>query len=240
MRVFLERSLLLGVVVAAACAGDSSPAAPESERVLDTVTLSVADTSLEVGQFTLATASLRDQFGAPFDATVVFTSSAPDIADVIPEDNGRIRAFSAGTTSITASAGGKRTSQLVTVTFPPIFINEVVLHGPSGDGWVELYNPTARPVDLTGWTITNANVFQSATLPAGAIVPAGGFFVIEERSFPLGLPEREAAHLFSRFGVQSDAFAWGHDPGTSFGRCPDGESGLGVTSARTRGAPNLC
>jgi len=40
--------------------------------------------------------------------------------------------------------------------------------------------------------------------------------------------------------VQSDAFAWGHDPGTSFGRCPDGESGLGVTAVQTRGAANVC
>ena len=95
-------------------------------------------------------------------------------------------------------------------------------------------------MDLAGWTITNADVFRSAVIPAGSIVPARGFLVIEERSFPSGLPEREAAHVFSRFGVQSDAFAWGHDPGTSFGRCPDGESGLGVTTTQTKGAANVC
>ena len=107
MLFFLGRRVLLAAVVAtAACAGDYSPAPVGPTRVLETMTLSVADTLLEVGQFTLATASLHDQFGAPFDATVTFTSSAPEVADVSPDDKGRILALSAGTTSIIASVGG--------------------------------------------------------------------------------------------------------------------------------------
>jgi hypothetical protein len=106
---------------------------------------------------------------------------------------------------------------------------------------VELFNPTGSPVNLAGWTITNANVFQSITLPAGSVIAAGGFFVIDESALPAGLPDRESLHLFSRFGVQSDGFIWGHSPATSFGRCPDGQSGLSSeTIAATKGAPNAC
>jgi len=236
------RRLMFGAVAlaVAACSYDYSAATSAPPRVLASVVLSIADSVLEVGQFTQATVSLRDQVGEPFDAArVTFTSSAPDVAVISPDD-GKIHALSQGTTTITASAEGKTSARVLVVSFPPIFINEVALSSAVETGWVELYNPTAKAVDLTGWTITNADVFRSAVVPAGSIVPARGFFVIDGRSFPKGLPEREAAHLFSRFGVQSDAFAWGHDPATSFGRCPDGESGLGVTAVQTRGAANVC
>ena len=228
-------------VFAAASCGDvysDAPTAPS--RVLTGVVLTLADTAAELGQLTLATASPRDQFGAPFDAgPVLFTSSAPEIAGVNPSD-GRILALSAGTTTITASVGGKSASRTLIVSNPPLFINEVTPLGDATDGWAELFNPTDRPVDVGGWAITNADIFQSVRFPEGSIIPAGGFLVIDERTFPEGLGVKGFVHLFSRFGVQSDAFAWGHDPGTSYGRCPDGESGLGVTAVATKGAPNEC
>ena len=212
----------------------------EPAPVLTSITLSLAETVVEVGQSLVATASARDQFDQPFDAgPVTFASSAPEVAGINSVD-GRILAISAGTTTITARAGGKSASRTLTVSFPPLFINEVEPLGASDAGWVELFNPTAKPVSLAGWTVTNGNLFQPAALPADAIVPAGGFFVIDERTFPAGLKERDAVHLFSRFGVQSDAFAWGHNPETSFGRCPDGQSGLVETTTPTKGAANAC
>ena len=228
------------VLAVAGCGGTYSdgPAAPN--RVLTSIVLSLADTEVELGQFSLATASARDQFGVPFAAgPVLFTSSIPEIAGVNPVD-GRILALSAGTTTITASIGGKSAARTLVVSNPPLFINEVTPLDTAVNGWAELFNPTDKPVDLGGWTITNADVFQSARFPDGVIIPAGGFLVIDERTFPEGLGARGFVHLFSRFGVQSDAFAWGHDPGTSYGRCPDGQSGLVVTAVATKGAPNAC
>jgi len=81
----------------------------------------------------------------------------------------------------------------------------------------------AIAVDLTGWTIT----------PAGSMIPAGGFFVIEEASFPAGLQASDAVHVFSHFGVQVDAFSWTADPVTSYGRCPDGSGDFVITTALT-------
>jgi hypothetical protein len=241
--VIAIRPLVLGCLglTVAAC-GYSYPSAPPTvpTRVLTTVVLSVADTALEVGQFTTASAASRDQFGDPIDiAGVSFTSSVPEVAGINPVD-GRILAVSDGITTITASVGGKASARTVTVVFPQIFINEVAPFGAADSGWVELYNPTNKPIDLTGWTVTNADIFRPAAIAAGSIIPARGFLAIEERNFPNGLPDRETVHLFSRFGVQSDAFVWGHDPVTSFGRCPDGESGLIPTAIPTKAAPNRC
>jgi len=233
-------SLVLGVCAAAvaACTRDDAPVGPA--RVLTTVRVSVADTSAELGQFTVATATILDQFGATFDAgRVMFASSSPEVAGVNPTD-GRILAISPGTTTITASLRGKSGSQVITVSFPPLFLNEVVPNGDGAGGWVELFNPTDAPVDLTGWTITNGNIFQSNALPVGAVIPARGFFVIEESSIAGGLQARDAVHLFSSFGVQSDAFIWGHDPVTSFGRCPDEVGGFIRTTEATKGTANAC
>jgi lamin tail-like protein len=228
------------MLAAASCGGVYSDAPAAPNRVFTSVVLSLADTAAELGQFTLATASARDQFGAPFDAgQVLFASSAPEIAGVNPVD-GRILAISAGTTTITASVGGKSASRALIVSNPPLFINEVTPLGDAVNGWAELFNPTDKPVDLGGWTITNADVFQTVRFPDGVVIPARGFLVIDERTFPEGLGARGFVHLFSKFGVQSDAFAWGHDPGTSYGRCPDGESGLGETAVATKGGPNAC
>ena len=232
----LATSLML-----ASCTPDDAREPLGPERVLTTVKVSVADSIAEVGQFTVAMVTTLDQFGAAIDAgPVTFSSTFPEVAGINPTD-GRILAIASGRTTIVATVGGKSGSQVMTVSFPPIFINEILPLGAESTGWVELYNPTGSPFDLEGWTITNSDVLHAFTVPAGATIAAGGFFVIEEQSIPGGLQSRDALHLFSRFGVQSDAFTWGHDPETSFGRCPDGQSGLsGLTLAPTKGGPNAC
>jgi hypothetical protein len=47
----------------------------------------------------------------------------------------------------------------------------------AADEWLELWNPTASSVDLTGWTLVAEDGTPSIAL-AGSI-PAGGFFLLE-------------------------------------------------------------
>jgi hypothetical protein len=72
-----------------------------------------------------------------------------------------------------------------------VVINELHVD-PLGRGdpleFVELYNPTSQPVDLTGWTLTGAVDFQ---FPPGASLPAGGWLVVAQ----------DPAFLQSRFGA---------------------------------------
>jgi hypothetical protein len=151
-------------------------------------------------------------------------------------------AIASGTAQITATIAGKVGRRTVTVSPPPILINEV---NPNGNlpasGWVELFNPTARAVDISGWTISNSDISRSFTLPAGVIIESGGYVAVNEQTLPHPLDATDAAHLFNKFGVQSDSFAWtANTAGTSYGRCPDGIGPLVITLAPTRAAANAC
>ncbi len=68
-----------------------------------------------------------------------------------------------------------------------VVINEVAWMGTSdpADEWIELYNNTSSDIDLTGWRIndqgTGDYVFDGTTCASGCIIPAGGYFLVEDR-----------------------------------------------------------
>jgi hypothetical protein len=76
---------------------------------------------------------------------------------------------------------------------PPVgypVISEV-LYNPVGDAdpdeWVEIYNPTGQPVDLSGWGLGDvgpAGEYGSGlyTFPAGAALPPGGVIVVARQA----------------------------------------------------------
>jgi len=67
------------------------------------------------------------------------------------------------------------------VTTDHVVINEVFYdvdsdHGSEGENeWVELYNPLAVPIDISGWQLCDAQ--SCTTIPAGSIIPATAFVV---------------------------------------------------------------
>ena len=52
--------------------------------------------------------------------------------------------------------------------------------------WIELYNPADKSVNIGGWTIDTATKLSDATLPAGATIPAHGFYLIADGGFSTG------------------------------------------------------
>lgn len=68
---------------------------------------------------------------------------------------------------------------------PAILINEILAHTdwPQMDS-VELYNPTAAPVDLSGWGLTDepTNKLKYA-IAQGTVIPAGGYQVLTSNDF---------------------------------------------------------
>lgn len=66
-----------------------------------------------------------------------------------------------------------------------IVINEVSPAGGIEDDWIELYNPSGSPIDVTGWTITDNG--GSDTLPSSTI-PAGGYAVIIASGSAVAVP----------------------------------------------------
>jgi hypothetical protein len=71
-----------------------------------------------------------------------------------------------------------------------VFINEAITHtDPPLEDAIEFYNPTASPVNIGGWFLSNSRSDRRKyPIPSGTIVPAGGFLVIYEYEFNNGTP----------------------------------------------------
>jgi hypothetical protein len=241
-RAYLAPTTLLVAALLAGCGYGSprydAPAGPA--RVPAAVHLTLTDAAIEIGQATAATAAARDQYDEPVAADGVrFMSSAPEVAAVSPT-TGAIVGLSAGTARITATIAAFTDTQTVTVVGAPLRINEVRPAGGTPAGWVELFNPTDADIDLAGWQLTGGDVSRSFTLPVGAKILAHGYRVVNEVTLPGGLASADAVHLFSRYGVQVDSFIWFTDPGTSYGRCPEGSGPFVVLDTATRATTNSC
>jgi len=67
-------------------------------------------------------------------------------------------------------------------TVAHVVINEIEQNPTgtdAGQEWVELYNPTSDYIDISGWRIsTTAGETVTISIPSGARVPAGGYYVV--------------------------------------------------------------
>jgi uncharacterized repeat protein (TIGR01451 family) len=75
-------------------------------------------------------------------------------------------------------------SVTITSTYPTmsVIISEVAWAGTAASGsdeWVELYNPGTSPIDVTGWKLQDSST--TIVLSGISIIPAGGFFLLEDR-----------------------------------------------------------
>lgn len=212
-----------------------------ANRSVATVDVAVAHPELEEGQHDTATAVARDQFGAPIDAGPVSWSSTFPIVAVVNAATGEIVGNASGNAEIVATVAGRTGRLRITVSPPPLLINEVFPNGDLPGGWVEIFNPTAEAVDLSGWTVTGGDITRAFTFPAGVIVESGGYAAVNEVTLPVELGATDAVHLFNKFGVQANQFVWTNNQvGTSYVRCPDGLGPFVVTSTPTRKAANAC
>ncbi|MBI2022985.1 lamin tail domain-containing protein [Candidatus Giovannonibacteria bacterium] len=94
------------------------------------------------------------------------------------EDN-RIYSFSAKAVDTTGNESPPL-SKTVEVSASPVVINEVAWMGtPSdpSDEWMELYNRTSLPIDLSGWVLKAEDGVPY--LPLSGVLPAHGYFLIE-------------------------------------------------------------
>ncbi|MBN2506659.1 MAG: lamin tail domain-containing protein [Verrucomicrobia bacterium] len=67
---------------------------------------------------------------------------------------------------------------------PPILVNEALTHTdlPKVDA-IELYNPHATNVDVGGWFLSDDFRSPKYPIPAGTVIPAGGYLVLDESDF---------------------------------------------------------
>lgn len=123
-----------------------------------------------------------------------------------------------------------------------LFINEVESNDGTPGDWIELYNAGNVPVDVSNFLIKDNNDARTDRLPAGTIVPAGGFLVLDEgQHFSFGLGAADNARLFAADGVTLiDRFDWSAHAATTYARCPNGSTSWQTSTIVTRGASNDC
>lgn len=129
-----------------------------------------------------------------------------------------------------------------------VVINEMELN-PSEGGvdWIEIYNPDSESADISGWTAEISDgswVGKFSAVPAGTILPAGGFYVFDGQS-SWTHNDGGYATLYSASGEVVDKTATredGLDNDFTYSRKPDGhdtnsDADWGL-SAGTKGASN--
>jgi uncharacterized protein YjdB len=112
--------LAISAVLADSCGGgkDGGPTGPPAP-VLTAVTVTVAPSTIQVGQSATASAAGLDQNGAQLSlGSVTWSTGAPDIATV--SASGVVSGVSPGQTLVTAASGGKQGQQSLTVVPVPV------------------------------------------------------------------------------------------------------------------------
>jgi uncharacterized protein YjdB len=138
------------------------------------ITLAGAPTStFFVGQTFQATATPRDAANNALTTFAVsWTSSVPAVATV--SSTGLVTALSAGTTNITATAGGRTTTLAVTVTLVPVNTITLSLTGPTQVGRDIAVTSVLRSATNAVLTSAQRNVVWASTDTAIATVSSAG------------------------------------------------------------------
>jgi len=122
-----------------------------------------------------------------------------------------------------------------------VVLNEVESSGGTPGDWVELFNAGTNPADVSGWRFLDNDPTHTAfVIPAGTVIPAAGFLVLDEAGFGFGLGAADSAQLFDASNAPVDSFSWTAHAPTTYGRCPDGGGAFRITTSATKGTANNC
>lgn len=122
----------------------------------------------------------------------------------------------------------------------PVRINEVESDGGSPGDWIELVNPTAAVLDVSGIVVKDDDDTHSYAIPTATTIAAGGYLVIEGVALGFGLGDGDSVRLFDGdLLVDSTTWGAGH-AATTWGRCPDATGAFAATAESTKGAVNVC
>lgn len=102
--------------------------------------------------------------------------------------------------------GGSPGADDGTVTFMPVFINEILANSqaPNVDA-IELHNPNNTTVDISGWFLTDkVSSTDKFRIPGGTILPAHGYATFYENTFDNATPVYGTSNFGSHFGLSSN------------------------------------
>jgi PKD repeat protein len=100
-------------------------------------------------------------------------------------------------------------------TAPEIYIIRIneLFPNPAEKGeaneWIELHNPGDTDTDISGFTLRDASASGKYVFPAGTVIPADGYFVIERSESGISLNNTdETVSLFDRNGTLADTMRY--------------------------------
>ncbi len=123
-----------------------------------------------------------------------------------------------------------------------VVINEFVAHTDPDADLVELYNAGTQAVDLAGCRLTDDPALPGFTLPAGTLLPAGGFAAFDQQQlgFALNMHGDGLFLVDPAGGRVLDAIRFGAQAnGVACGRFPDGAAAVRPLESPTPGRPNV-
>lgn len=116
-------------------------------------------------------------------------------------------------TSVPSVPSSPSIPPLVVANNTTIFLSEIYpVPLPAEEEWVELWNGGEEPVDLSGWTLDDAEDGGSTawTFPDGFVVPAGAFILLRQSQTRLALNNGgDAVALIAPGGKTADHIAYG-------------------------------
>ena len=123
-----------------------------------------------------------------------------------------------------------------------VVINEFLANSPEPlTDYVELYNHSRQPVDISGCVLTDDKNIDKFLVPTNTTIPANGFIVFDQETLGFGLnsggetiyfKSADGARMLDAIKFEAQASA------ISFGRNPDGGADLYALKNRTPGAAN--
>lgn len=123
---------------------------------------------------------------------------------------------------------------------PVVKINEVESNGGTPGDWTELYNAGTTPADISGWSFKDADDTHNYLIPAGTVIPVGGYYVVEEAAQGFGLGGADSVRLYDAAAALVDSYAWTAHAAVTYGRCPNGTGTFGDQSSASKAAANAC
>ena len=228
---------------------------------VSSINVSLPTTELVIGETATATALVQ-----PLTATLPFvdwSTSNPQVATV--DKYGVITAVSTGAATITATAGdgsGVKGSITISVVRNPATVGSLVVNeimaanvdeyiSPAFnfDGWVELYNPTNRPVELDGVSVSDPDYVSGPwKMPSTmGVVPAKGYRVIwfdSHGECPTNVPfklDTDGGTLIFTAADGQELIRQDFPPAlerVSYARSADGTGEWGTTATPTPGTSN--
>ncbi len=114
-------------------------------------------------------------------------SSSPQVACAAPTDTPTPTETDTPTQTSTPTVtplASNTPTPTATVVYPArmLLINEVAWAGTAANSaheWIELYNPGAAPIDLSGWRLVSAGDTPAINIALSGAISAGGYFLLE-------------------------------------------------------------